>query len=144
MYPASRRGPWQGEIPEADVSGWAAPDPGLRRLSGRVGAGFEPESGHFVLLVADAQREVMQRAAKDGVGAVVERRYVAVLPHEHRRYASKVIRQLRQWAAAVLCLVKGCLAALSVLENCSRKSLEGKSGESKIWPRKMSGEPNTA
>jgi hypothetical protein len=57
MYPAGRRGTWRGEIPEADVSGRAAPDPRLCRLSGRVGAGFEPKSGHLVLLVADAQRD---------------------------------------------------------------------------------------
>ncbi len=95
MYPAGRRGPWQGNFPEVDSGGQAAPDPGLRRWHGRVGAGFEPEGGHLVLLVADAQREVMQGAAKDGVGAVVEwleRRYVAVPPHEHRRCAGEVIR----------------------------------------------------
>ncbi len=32
---------------------------------------------------------------------------------------------------AVLCLVEGCLAALNVLENCSRNFSEGSSGESK-------------
>jgi hypothetical protein len=37
-----------------------------------------------------------------------------------------------------------CSAALIVLENCSRKILEESSGESKNWPGKMSGEPNTA
>jgi hypothetical protein len=31
-----------------------------------------------------------------------------------------------------------------VLENCSRKCSDGSSGESKNWPGKMSGEPNTA
>jgi hypothetical protein len=40
----------------------------------------------------------------------------------------------------VFFLVEGCLAALSVLENCSRNFSEG---ESKNWPGKMSGEPNT-
>jgi hypothetical protein len=89
----------------------------------------------------------MQGAVKDGVGAVVElleQLYVAVRPHEHRRCAGKVIRQLRRRPAAVLCLVEECSAALSVLENCSRKFFEGNSGESKNWPGKMSGEPNTA
>jgi hypothetical protein len=45
--------------------------------------------------------------ANDGVGAVVEleRRYVAVSPHEHCRCAGEVVRQLRRRAAAVLCLV---------------------------------------
>jgi hypothetical protein len=41
----------------------------------------------------------MQAAPKDGVGAVVKRlkrRYVALLPHEHRRCAGEVIRQLRR------------------------------------------------
>ncbi len=47
-------------------------------------------------------------------------------------------------AAAVLCLVAVCLAALSVLENCSRKILGGISGESKNWPGKMSGVLNTS
>jgi hypothetical protein len=98
MYPAGRRGPWQ-KILEADGGGRAAPDPGLCRWRGRVGAGFEPEGGHLVLLVADAQREVMQGAAKDGVGAVIgrlERRYVAVPPHEHRWCVGEVIRQLQR------------------------------------------------
>jgi hypothetical protein len=30
MYPAGRRGPWWGKIPQADGGGRAAPDPGLR------------------------------------------------------------------------------------------------------------------
>jgi hypothetical protein len=47
-------------------------------------------------------------------------------------------------AAAVLCLVVACSAALNVLENCSRKSFGGISGESKNWPGKMSGVPNTS
>ncbi len=47
-------------------------------------------------------------------------------------------------AAAVLCLVAVCSAALHVLENCSRKILGGISGESKNWAGKMSGVPNTS
>ncbi len=42
------------------------------------------------------------RGTHDDVGAVVqrlERRYVAVLPHEHRRCTGEVIRQLRRWSA---------------------------------------------
>ncbi len=44
------------------------------------------------------------------------------------------------------CVVSGGgnLAALTGLENCSRNYSEGSSGELKIWPGKMSGEPNTA
>ena len=145
MYPACRRGPWRGKIPEADGGGRAAPDPGLRRWRGRVGAGFEPEGGHLVFLVDDAQCEVMQGAAKDSVGAVIQqRRYVSDLPYKHRRSAGEVGGQLRQRPAAVLCLMAECSAALSVLENCSRKVLGGISGESKNWPGKMSGEPNTS
>jgi hypothetical protein len=104
-------------------SGWrrrAAPDPGLHRRRSGVGAGFEPEGGHLVLLVTDGQHEVMQGVAKDSVGAVIEWlkwRYVAVPPHDHRRCAGKVVWQLRRRSAA-----------LSVLENCSRKSFEGNSG----------------
>ncbi len=81
VYPASRRGPWRGKIPAADGGRQAASDPGLRRRRSGVGAGFEPEGGHLVLLVADAQREMVQGAAKDGVGAGVERlkqRHLAV------------------------------------------------------------------
>ncbi len=67
-----------------------------------MGAGLESEGRHLVLLVADAQREVVQGAANDSVGAVVqrlERWYVAVPPHEHRRCAGEVIGQLR-WRSA--------------------------------------------
>ncbi len=142
--------PLVGENPG---SGWRrvgrrpAPDPGLRGRRCGVGAGLESEGGHLVLLVADAQREVVQGAANDGVGAGVqrlERRYVSVPPHEHRRCAGEVVGQLQWPLAAELCPVAVCSAALSVLENCSRKMLEGSSGESKNWPGKMSGEPNTA
>ena len=37
VYPAGRRGPWWGKIPEEDGGGRAAPDPGLRRRRCRVG-----------------------------------------------------------------------------------------------------------
>jgi hypothetical protein len=46
--------------------------------------------------------EVMQGAAKDGVGAIVERLkrwYVAIPPHEHGPCAGEVIGQL-QWRPA--------------------------------------------
>ncbi len=82
------------------------------------------EGRHIVLLVADAQSEVMQGAANDGVGAIIkqmERLYMAIPPHKHRQCTGEVIRQLQRRPAAVLCLVEVCLAALSVLENCSRK-----------------------
>jgi hypothetical protein len=113
----------------------------------RIRAGFESEGRHLVLVVAVPQREVVQGAANDSVGAVVqrmERRYVAVPPHELCRCAGEVVGQLWRQLAAVLCLVAECSAALSVLENCSRKVLGGISGESKNWPGKMSGEPNTS
>ncbi len=48
----------------------AAPGGGLRRRHCGVGAGLESEGGHLVLLVADAQREVVQGAANDSVWAV--------------------------------------------------------------------------
>jgi hypothetical protein len=92
VYPADCHGPWRGKIPQADGGGRAAPDPGLRRRHSGVGAGFEPEGGYLVLLVADAQCEMVQGAAKDGVGAIIEqlkRRYVAVPPHEHRRCSGR-------------------------------------------------------
>ncbi len=100
MYPAGRCGPWREKIPEADGGGQAAPDPGLRRRCSGVGAGFEPEDGHLVLLFTDTQREMMQGAAKDGVGAIVEwlkRWYVAVPPHVNRRCAGEVVGQAQRW-----------------------------------------------
>jgi hypothetical protein len=145
VYPVSRHGPGGQEISEADGRGRAAPDPGKRGWRCRIGAGLESEGRHLVHLVVDAQREVVQGAANDGVGAVVqrlERWYVPFPPHEHRRCEGEVVGKLR--AAAVLCLVAECSAALSVLENCSRKVLGGISGDSKNWQGKMSGEPNTS
>ncbi len=71
-----------------------------RTLGSAGGAvGLESEGRHLVLLVADAQREVVQGAANDGVGAVVqqlEQRYVAVPPHEHCRCPGEVIGKLRR------------------------------------------------
>ncbi len=66
-------GPWRGKVPEAHGGGQAAPDPGLRGRRCKVGAGLESEGGHLVLPVGDAQREVVQGAAKNGVGAVIQR-----------------------------------------------------------------------
>jgi hypothetical protein len=132
MYPAGNSGPGRGKSRKQTAAGRRPPDPGLRVRRFRVGAGFELEGRHLVLLVTDAQREVMQGAAVVGVGAVVkwlERRYVAVPPHKHRRCTGQVVGQLLQRAAAVLCLVEVCSAALSVLENCPRKNFEGNSGE---------------
>jgi hypothetical protein len=91
--PASSRSPWRAKIPEADGGRRAASDPGLRRRRSGVGAGFEPEGGHLVLLVADAQSEMVQGGAKDGVGAIVER---LKPPHKHRRCAGQVVGQLRR------------------------------------------------
>jgi hypothetical protein len=103
VYPAGRSvpgGPLRPLAGENPGSGRRrAGSPWLRGWRCRVGAGFESEGGDLDLLVADAQNAVMQGAAKDGVRAVVkrlERRYVAVSPHEHRRCAGEVIRQLRR------------------------------------------------
>ena len=90
--------------------GRAAPNSGQRGWRSRVGAGFESESRDLVHPVADAQREVVQRTANDGVGAVVqglERRYVAVSPHEHHRSAGEVIRQPRRRLAGGGSVVSG-------------------------------------
>jgi hypothetical protein len=147
--PSGAPGSRAGKIPEADGGGRAALDPGLRRKRCRVGARLESEGKHLVLLVANVQREVMQGAANDGVGAVVkqlERRYVAVPPPNTVGVRARSSGSCGGscWVAVVLCLVEVCSAALSVLENCSRKIFEGNSGESKNWPDKISGEPNTA
>ncbi len=55
-----------------------------------------------LFLQADARREMMQGAAKDGVGAMVERlkrRYMAVPPHELCWCAGQVVGQLRRQPA---------------------------------------------
>ncbi len=99
VYPVSGRGPWRGKIPEADGGGRAALDPSKRGHRCRISAGLETEGRNLVLLVADAQREVVQGAANDGIGAIIqqlERRYVAVPPHEHRQCTGEIIRQQRQ------------------------------------------------
>jgi hypothetical protein len=125
MYPAGRRSPWRGKIPEADSSGRAAPDPVLCRRRCRDSAGLVPEGRHLVLLVVDAQREVVQGAANDGVGAILqrlERRYVAVPPHEHCWCADEVIGQLRQRQAGsggVVSIGK-MFSSTQCLKTCSR------------------------
>ncbi len=133
VYPAGPRGPWRGKIPEADSGGQAAPDPGLCRWRCGVGAGLESEGGHLVLLVADAQREVVQRAAKDGVGAVVqrlERRYVSVPPHNYRRSAGEVIGQLRRRSAGGGGVVSS--GSMFGSTQCLRKLLKKNFGR-KFW-----------
>ena len=59
--------------------------------------------GHHYFSPAHVMRllEVVQGAANDGVGTVVQQlewRHVAVLPHEHRRWADEVVKQLRRWS----------------------------------------------
>jgi hypothetical protein len=101
-YPVGHRGPWWWEVSEADGGGRAAPYPGKRGQRCRIGEGLKSEGRHLVLLVTDAQHEVVQGAANDGVGAVVlrlERRYVAIPPHEHCRCAGEVVRKLRRQPA---------------------------------------------
>jgi hypothetical protein len=137
MYPAGRSGPWWGKIPEADGDRSAAPEPGLRQRCCRVGAGLESEGRHLVLLVADVQHKVVQGAANDGVGVVIqqlERRYMAVPPYEQRRCKGVVIGQLRRRLAssAVLCLLERCSAALSVLKIAQENFLKVILGNLKI------------
>ncbi len=96
MYTAGRHSPPAAGSVRRRAGGpepWAAPaalqDP----------CWFESEGGHLVHLVADAQREVVEGAAVDGVGTVLqrlERRYVAVPPHEHHRCTGEVIGQPRR------------------------------------------------
>ena len=96
VYPAGCHGPRRWKVPEADGGGRAAPNSGQRGRRSWVGAGFESEGRDLVHPVADAQCEVVERAANDGVGTVVqrlERRYVAVSPHEHHRSAGEVVGQ---------------------------------------------------
>jgi hypothetical protein len=68
-----------------------------------VGAGFKPEGGHLVLLVADAQGEVMQGTAKNGVGAVIER-----LERQHLAMRMMFGSTLAMWMmfGSTLCLRK--------------------------------------
>jgi hypothetical protein len=90
------------KILEADGGGQAAPDPGYRGWRCKISAGLESEGRHLVLLVTDAQREVVQGAANDSVGTAVQQlkqRYMAVQPHEHCRCADQVVGKLR-WQLA--------------------------------------------
>ena len=99
VYPAGCRSSRRREVPEAYGGGRAAPNPGQRRRRCRIRAWLESEGRHLVHLVADAQREVVEGAADDGVGTVVqrlERLHVAVPPHEHHRCAGEVVGQPRQ------------------------------------------------
>ena len=96
VYPAGCHCPRRWKIPEADGGGRAAPNSGQRGRRCGIGAWFESEGRHLVHPVADAQREVVEGAANDGVGTVVQRlkrRYVAVSPHEHHRSAGEVVGQ---------------------------------------------------
>jgi hypothetical protein len=54
VYPASQK------ILKVDCGVRAAHGPGLRRRRCGVGAGLQPKGGHLVLLVADAQGEMVQ------------------------------------------------------------------------------------
>jgi hypothetical protein len=102
VYPAGRLGTRRVKIREADGSRWVAPGPRLHRQCGWVIAGFQPEGGNLVLPVADVQGEVVQGVVKDGIGAFVA------------QAMSSDIFGGSWWAAALLCLVEGCSAALSV------------------------------
>jgi hypothetical protein len=53
-----------GEILKAYGGGWASPGPGLRRRPCVVRAGLKLEGGHPVLLVPNAQGEMVQGSAK--------------------------------------------------------------------------------
>ncbi len=131
VYPVGCHGPWWGKIPEADGGGRAAPDPGLRRRRIRVRAGLESEGGHLVLLVADAQREVVQGAANDGVGAVIQRLERAA----RGRPASQTppVRGRGHWAAAAA-VGSGVVSSGSMFGStqCLRKLLE-KNFRRKFW-----------
>jgi hypothetical protein len=125
--------PLAGENPGSRRKGRAAPDPGLRRRRCRVNAGLESEGGPLVLLVADAQREVVQRAAKDCVWAVVqrlERRYMSVPPHKHCQSAGEVVGQLRQRSAGGGSVVSS--DSMFGSTQCLRKLLKKNSGR-KFW-----------
>jgi hypothetical protein len=71
LYPVGRRSPRRGQIMEVDSGGRAALNPGKSRRCCRIGTGLESEGRHLVLLVADAQHEVMLGAGNDGVGAFI-------------------------------------------------------------------------
>jgi hypothetical protein len=95
VYPAGRHGARRGKILKADGSGRATPGPGLRRRRCGVSAGLHPESVHLVLLVTNAQGEMVQGSAKDGVGAVVEWWDMSVPPEEHCWRAGQGVWKLR-------------------------------------------------
>jgi hypothetical protein len=90
------------KILKVDSGGQAAPGPGLHRWCCGVGGGLQPEGEHLVLLFTNAEGEMVQGSAKEGVGAIIEQleqRDMAVPPVEHCRRASQGIWQLRRAAA---------------------------------------------
>ena len=107
MYQAGCHSSRRREVPEAYGGGRAAPNPGQRGQRCGISAWFE---GHLVHLVADAQREVVEGAAVDGVGTVLqrlERRYVAITPHEYHRCVGEVVGQSRRRLAGGGSVVSG-------------------------------------
>jgi hypothetical protein len=81
-----------GENPGSRRRRAGGPGPRAAPAALEVGAGLESEGRHLVLLVTDEQCEVVQGAANDGVGAVIERlerRYMALPPYKHRRCTGK-------------------------------------------------------
>jgi hypothetical protein len=117
--------PGGGKSLEAYGGGRAAPNPGQRRRRCRIHAWFESEGRHLVHLVADAQREVVEGAAVDGVGTVLqrlERRYVAITPHEYHRCVGEVVGQSRRRLAGGGSVVSG--GSVFGSTQCLRKLLK--------------------
>jgi hypothetical protein len=77
-----------------------APNPGQRRRRCRVRAWFESEGRHLFHLVADAQHEVGEGAANDGVGAFVQAAGAAVCGRPASRTLTVRGRGRRAAAAA--------------------------------------------
>jgi hypothetical protein len=102
----------------------AAPDPELRKRRCRVGAGLE-----------SAQREVVQGGVNDGVGPSYSGWSGGTCPSRLRNTVSVRARSSGTCGGAG----DGVVSSGSMFGSTQKES----SGESKNWPGKMSGEPNT-
>jgi hypothetical protein len=94
VYPAGRHSAPRRKIPKGDGGRQRTPGPGLPRRRCGLMQGFSWRVDTLSLFVADVQGEMVQGSAKDGIGAVIERRDMAVPLDEHHRRVGQGVWQL--------------------------------------------------